>query len=114
MSKENEKTLEEYRRELRLALQEMFGNEAGTANIINVIITDCEMRLKRRVKPSSIINLYEDYFDVLYAMSKMDYQALGTEGELSRDVNGTKNTFSSVRPSDEILSKIPLYIGVRK
>lgn len=112
MSETNEQTLQQLKDTLKSSLQEMLDLEED--NKLNIIILDCEMRLKRRVKPSSMLELYEKYFDVLYAMAKLDYQALGTEGELSRDVNGTKNTFSSIRPSDEVLSKIPLNIGVRK
>lgn len=109
---ENEKTLEQLKDYLKSSLQEMLDLEDDKK--LNIIILDCEMRLKRRVKPSSILELYEKYFDVLFDMAKMDYQLLGTEGELSRDVNGIKNTFSSVRPSDEILSKIPQNIGVKR
>lgn len=110
----SENKLEEVKRELIVALELWFGSEVETAKKLQILVEDCERRLKRRVKPSSILELYEKYFDVLFDMVKMDYQLLGTEGELSRDVNGIKNTFSSVRPSDEILSKIPQNIGVKR
>lgn len=110
----SEEKLVELKRELKEGLQLWFGNEPETLKKLQVIINDCERRIKRRVKPSSDLELYEKYFDVLFDMVKMDYQLLGTEGELNRKVNGIENTFSSVRPSDEILSKIPQFIGVRK
>lgn len=110
----SENKLEEVKRELLVALELWFGSEVETTKKLQILVEDCERRLKRRVKPSSILELYDKYFDVLFDMVKIDYQLLGTEGELSRDVNGIKNTFSSVRPSDEILSKIPQNIGVRR
>lgn len=109
-----QKNEQQLKRELLENLQLWFGNEPDKVKKLQILIDDCERRINRRVKPSSILELYENYFDVLFDMVKMDFQLLGTEGELSRDVNGIKNSFSSVRPSDEILSKIPQFIGVRK
>ena len=111
---ENTNELEKYQKLLMDNLQLLFGKEPEIQKKLQILITDCEFRIKRRVKPSSTLKIYENYYDVLFDMVKVDYQLLGTEGELSREVNGVKSTFSSVRPSDEILSTIPLFIGVRK
>lgn len=107
---------EEYsklRSDLNVKMQVFFGSEPKVVNALDDIIINCEYRIKRRIKASSISTIYENYYDVLYSMVKIDYERLGVESELIRDNNGIKTQVSHIRPSDEILSQIPLNIGAK-
>jgi hypothetical protein len=107
---------EEYsklRSDLNVKMQGFFGSEPKVVNALDDIIINCEYRIKRRIKASSISTIYENYYDVLYSMVKIDYERLGVESELIRDNNGIKTQVGHIRPSDEILSQIPLNIGAK-
>lgn len=105
-----EKTIEEYRTQLRDDLIVVYGNEPRTIKMLNRLIDNCEKRIAQRIKNSTCLLVYTRYYDVIFQMVKCDFNEIGVEGERSRNANGISFTKEISRASDEVLSKIPLVI----
>lgn len=102
--------VDNYRKQLREQMSNTFGNDKDIVNKMNIIITNCESRIKRHRK-CSCLSVYEKYYDIIYQMVLCDLNEDGAEGELSRSSNGISTTKAISRASDEVLSKLPQVIG---
>ena len=105
------KDLASYQRELQEDLTIYYGKDSETLQKLKIITKNCETRISRRIKASDLLEVYEKYYSELFEMIKLDYNDIGSEGEIDRTVGDIQTSKSWVRPSDIVLSTIPQCIS---